>query len=174
VFSRVFGQLYRAPLRLRAGSLRAKVQAPHRGYFTTYVPTVSLPLLAIIFPCVFGWCYSCFQMILLATSVVPAWLPQSDLSNRYHEATTICHVCCSWTGCPNQMWATGIMKQLLFAKSVVLAWLPQSDVSNRYNEDTGEWSSSPRLLSWHGCPNQTWATRTNGQLLYFNEWIVTN
>jgi hypothetical protein len=39
---------------MRAGSLRAKVQAPHRGYFTAYVHTVSLPLLAIIFPCGFG------------------------------------------------------------------------------------------------------------------------
>jgi hypothetical protein len=54
VFSRVFCQLYSAPLRLRAGSLRAKVQAPRSGYFTAYVHTVSLPLLAIIFPCGFG------------------------------------------------------------------------------------------------------------------------
>jgi hypothetical protein len=41
-------------MRLRAGSLRAKVQDTHRGYFTAYVHTVSLPLLAIIFPCGFG------------------------------------------------------------------------------------------------------------------------
>jgi hypothetical protein len=44
-----------------------------------------------------------------------------------------------WHVCPNQMWATGIMKQLLFATSVVLAWFSQSDASNRYHEDTGEW-----------------------------------
>jgi hypothetical protein len=39
-------------------------------------------------------------------------------------------------GCPNQMWATGIMKQLLCATSDVLAWLPQSDVSNMHHEAT--------------------------------------
>jgi hypothetical protein len=54
VFSRAFCQFYRVPFQLRAGSLRAKVQAPYRGYSTTYVHTVSFPLLAIIFPCVFG------------------------------------------------------------------------------------------------------------------------
>jgi hypothetical protein len=50
----VFCQFYRVPFRLRAGSLLAKVQAPLCGYLTAYGRTVSLPLLAIIFPCGFG------------------------------------------------------------------------------------------------------------------------
>jgi hypothetical protein len=75
--------------------------------------------------------------------VIAKWSSSPSLSSRH--------------GCPNQMWATSIMKLLLFATSVVLTWLPQSDVSNRYHEDTGERSSSLRLLSRHGCPNQTWS-----------------
>jgi hypothetical protein len=68
------------------------------------------------------------------------------------------HVYLSWHDSPNQMWATGIMKNLLFATSVVLAWLPQLYVINMHYEDTGEWSFSPRLFSWHGCPNHMWST----------------
>jgi hypothetical protein len=98
------------------------------------------------------WATGIMKQLIYATSDVLAWLPN----------------------CLNQMWATGIMKQLLYATSVVLAWLLQSDGSNRYHEDTGEWSSPPRLLSRHGCPNQTWATGTNGQLLCLNKWIFTD
>jgi hypothetical protein len=86
--------------------------------------------------------------LLFATSVALAWLPQSDVSNRHHQATPIYHLCC-------------------------LSMIAQSDVSKSCHEDTGEWFSSPHLLSRHGCPNQTWATRTNGRLLCFNGWTFT-
>jgi hypothetical protein len=116
------------------------------------------------------------MILLFSTSGVLAWLPQSDVRIGPHDDTgdwSSSPRLLSWHGCPNQIWATGIMKELLFATSGVLAWLLQSDVSNRCHEDTGEWSSSPRLLSRHGFPYQTWDTRTNGHLLCFNGWTFT-
>jgi hypothetical protein len=56
-----------------------------------------------------SWGY--WRMILLATSVVLAWLPQSDVSDRSHEDTE------EWYSsprlffqhsCPNQTWETGL------------------------------------------------------------------
>jgi hypothetical protein len=40
----------------------------------------------------------------------------------------------------------------------------QSDVSNRYHEATVAWSSLPRLSYRHRCPNQMWATGIMKQL----------
>jgi hypothetical protein len=86
------------------------------------------------------------------------------------------HVCCLGMVSPircEQQLSWGYWRTILLATSVVSAWLSRSYVSNIYDEDNEEWSSSPRLLSRHAFPNQTWATRTNGQLFCFNEWTFT-
>jgi hypothetical protein len=71
--------------------------------------------------------------LLFAKSVVLAWLPQSHVSNRHHEATTFGHVCCLGMVAPircEQQLSWGYWRMILLAISVVSSWLSQSDVSN--------------------------------------------
>jgi hypothetical protein len=80
------------------------------------------------------WATGIMKQLLFATSVVLAWLPQSDVSNRHHEATPICHVCCLGMVVPirfEQQVSWGYCRMILLATSVVSAWLPQSDLSNK-------------------------------------------
>jgi hypothetical protein len=112
------------------------------------------------------WETDIVKKLLFAMSVVLTWLPQA-IMKHFLLATSV-----SRHGCTDQIWLTGIMKQLLFSTSVVLTWLLQGYMSNRYHEDTCEWYFLPRLLSWPGYPNRTWATGTKGQFLYFNRLLV--
>ena len=80
------------------------------------------------------WATGIMKQLLFATSVALAWLPQSDVSNRHHEATPICHVCCLGMVAPirwEQQVSWGYWRMILLATSVVSAWLPQSDLSNK-------------------------------------------
>jgi hypothetical protein len=80
------------------------------------------------------WATGIMKQLLYATSDVFAWFPQSDVSNRHHEATPTCHVCClsmvariEW----EKQVSWGYWRMILLAWSVVSAWLPQSDLSNK-------------------------------------------
>jgi hypothetical protein len=76
----------------------------------------------------------CCQMILLDRSVVSTGLLQSDVSNRYHGATTICYVCFLGMDAPircEQHASWGYWRMILLATFAVLTWLPQSYLIDR-------------------------------------------
>jgi hypothetical protein len=98
----------------------------------------------------------CCQMILFATSVVSAWLPQSDVSNRYHEATPVCNVCCLGMAAPircelQASW--GYWRMILLATSISLTWLSQSDLSNKDQRTVTllQWMNSYQNLTTFLC-----------------------
>jgi hypothetical protein len=85
-------------------------------------------------PHVTTWATGIMKQLLSSRSVFLAWLPQSDASNRHHEATPICHVCFLGMVTPircEQHVSWVYWRMILLATSVVSAWLPQSHLSNK-------------------------------------------
>jgi hypothetical protein len=75
---------------------------------------------------------------------------QASWSNYYTISNYYMPHLLPWHGCPNQMWATGIMNQLLFARSVVLGVV--APIRCEQQESWGCWRmillASSVVLTW--------------------------